>query len=98
LKNIEAVQKFEQSSSNLTKWLIWLTAVLVFLTIVIACYTVVLARKESSVVERQPTPNPTTIDGERSGGSHLDSWRFSPNSVTDNVRTIEESSDGVPGS
>jgi hypothetical protein len=51
LKNLEAVQKFEQSSSRLTRWLIGLTFVLVVLTIVIACYTVVLARKESSPAE-----------------------------------------------
>ena len=43
LQNLEAVQKFEQSSSTLTKWLIGLTVVLVILTIVIAFYTFVLA-------------------------------------------------------
>src|SRR5882762_8598457 len=53
LENLEAVRKFEQSSSKLTKWLIGLTVVLVILTIVIACYTVVLARKESSISESQ---------------------------------------------
>ena len=46
LQNIEAVQNFEASSSTLTKWIIWLTAVLVILTIVIAYYAVVLARSE----------------------------------------------------
>src|SRR5258708_2126687 len=55
LQNLEAVQKFEQSSSNLTKWLIWLTVVLVILTIVIACYTVVLARKETFAGKHQST-------------------------------------------
>jgi hypothetical protein len=53
LKNLEAVEKFEKSSSTLTKWLIGFTAVLVILTVVIAIYTVVLARKEPS--ERQST-------------------------------------------
>lgn len=48
LENLEAVQKFEESSSKLTKWLIGLTVVLVILTIVIACYTVVLARSAES--------------------------------------------------
>ena|SRR5438046_2224982 len=43
LENLEAVRKFEQSSSTLTKWLIGLTVVLVILTIVIAFYTFVLA-------------------------------------------------------
>ena len=46
LQNIEAVQKFEASSSNLTNWLIWLTIVLVALTIVITYYTYVLAHSE----------------------------------------------------
>ncbi len=55
LKNLEAVQKFEQSSSKLTKWLIGFTVVLVILTIVIAFYTVVLARKEPSIGQRQST-------------------------------------------
>lgn len=44
LKNLGAVQKFEQSSSRLTGWLIGLTAALVLLTIVIACLTFLLAR------------------------------------------------------
>jgi len=44
LQNIEAVQKFEKSSSRLTWWLIGLTVVLVVLTVVTAAYTVVLAR------------------------------------------------------
>ena len=51
LQNLEALQKFEQSSSKLTKWLIGLTVVLLILTIVIAFYTIVLARKESSLAE-----------------------------------------------
>ncbi len=46
LQNLEAVQKFERSSSNLTKWIVSLTAVLVLLTIVIAYYSFVLARAE----------------------------------------------------
>jgi hypothetical protein len=54
LQHLQALQKFEQSSSKLTKWLIWLTVILVILTIVIACYTVVLARKETSVAGHQP--------------------------------------------
>jgi hypothetical protein len=44
LQNLEAVQKFEKSSSRLTWWLIGLTGVLVILTIVIAAYTSLLAR------------------------------------------------------
>jgi hypothetical protein len=48
LQNLEAVQKFEQSSSRLTKWLVGLTAALVILTIVITCYTIVLARSAES--------------------------------------------------
>ena len=48
LQNLEAVQKFEESSRKLTKWLIGLTAALVILRIVITCYTVVLARSAES--------------------------------------------------
>jgi hypothetical protein len=44
LQNLQAVQKFEKSSSRLTWWLIGLTGVLVVLTIVIAAYTALLAR------------------------------------------------------
>jgi hypothetical protein len=44
LQNIEAVQTFETSSSNLTKWVIGLTVALVVLTVVIAVFTVILAR------------------------------------------------------
>jgi len=51
LQNLQALQKFEQSSGKLTKWLIGLTVVLVILTIVIAFYTVVLARKELCISE-----------------------------------------------
>jgi hypothetical protein len=43
LQNIEAVQKFERSSSKLTGWIIGLTLALVALTVVIAYYTYVLA-------------------------------------------------------
>lgn len=78
LKNLQGVQKFEQSSSKLTKWLIWLTAVLVILTIVIACYTVVLARKESSGAKGQVTSH-------ASANNSLGPWnaKFSiPGSVT----------------
>lgn len=59
LEDLEAVRKFEQSSSKLTQWLIGLTAALVILTIVIALYTVVLARKEPSV-QRQSTSQAST--------------------------------------
>jgi hypothetical protein len=48
LQDLRALQNFERSSSKLTRWLIWLTAVLVVLTILIAFYTFVLARKEPS--------------------------------------------------
>ncbi|SRR5258705_368704 len=58
LKNLDAVQRFEQSSSKLTKWLIWLTGILVVLTIVIACYTVVLARREPSQASTKKTLGP----------------------------------------
>jgi hypothetical protein len=44
LQNLEAVQRFEKSSSRLTLWLLGLTVVLTVLTVVIAFYTVVLAR------------------------------------------------------
>jgi hypothetical protein len=42
LQNIEAVQKFERSSSRLTGWIIGLTLALVALTVVIAYYSYVL--------------------------------------------------------
>lgn len=45
LQNLEAVEKFDKSSSRLTWCLIGLTFVLISLTVVIAFYTVVLARK-----------------------------------------------------
>lgn len=44
LRNLEAVQQFEKSSSQLTWVIIGLTGVLVILTVVIAVYTAVLAR------------------------------------------------------
>lgn len=44
LQSLEAIQRFERSSSRLTGWLIGLTGVLVALTIVIVYYTFVLAR------------------------------------------------------
>jgi len=44
LQNLEAVQKFEKSSSRLTWWLVGLTVGLFILTVVITFYTVVLAR------------------------------------------------------
>src|ERR1700693_5159132 len=40
LQNLDAVQRFEHSSSSLTKWLIGLTIALVILTVVVAGYTV----------------------------------------------------------
>jgi hypothetical protein len=49
LQNLEAVQKFENSSSRLTQWLIGLTGVLLLLTVVIAWYSYVLARTEKKV-------------------------------------------------
>jgi len=45
LQNLEAVQKFEKSSSRLTRWLIGLTIVLVVLTLVISYFSFVLAGK-----------------------------------------------------
>ena len=44
LQTLEAIQKFESSSSRLTGWLIALSVILVVLTVVIAFYTVLLAR------------------------------------------------------
>ena|SRR5712692_9385696 len=43
LQNLEATQRFEQSSRKLTKWLISLTAVLVALTLIIAYFSFLLA-------------------------------------------------------
>lgn len=42
LQNLEAVQKFEKSSSTLTWWLIGLTGALVLLTIAVVFYSYVL--------------------------------------------------------
>jgi hypothetical protein len=44
LQNIEAVQKFEQSSSMLTWWLIGMTGALVVMTAALVYYTYVLAK------------------------------------------------------
>ncbi len=49
LQNLEAIQKFEKSSSKLTGWLIAFTVVLVVLTVVITSYTVLLVRIEQQV-------------------------------------------------
>jgi hypothetical protein len=46
LQNLEAVQQFENSSSKLTRWVVWLTVVLLILTGVIVWYSRVLARAE----------------------------------------------------
>ena len=43
LQNLEAVQKFEKSSSTLTWWLIGLTGALVLLTVAVVYYSHVLA-------------------------------------------------------
>jgi hypothetical protein len=51
LQNIEAVQKFENSSSKLTKWLLALTIGLVVLTGVLSYFTVLRTSKG-----RIPTP------------------------------------------
>ncbi len=69
LQSLQAVQKFEDSSRKLTKWLIGLTVVLVILTIVIAFYTIVLARKESSVAEHQ------VISSQASAKKTLGPWK-----------------------
>src|SRR5690348_4814198 len=45
-ENIGAVQKFEQSSSRLAKWLVWLTAALVALTLAVVYYSSLLVRFE----------------------------------------------------
>jgi hypothetical protein len=52
LEQIWAVQRFEESSSKLTRclirltrWLIIMTALLVFLTITLTYFTIILARK-----------------------------------------------------
>jgi hypothetical protein len=55
LQNLEAVQKFETSSSKLTQWLIGLTVVLLLLTGVIAWYSYVLARAEKKVAVASPS-------------------------------------------
>lgn len=44
LQNLEAIQNFENSSSELTRWLIGFTIARVVLTVIIAYYTVPLAR------------------------------------------------------
>jgi hypothetical protein len=44
LQNLKAIQKFGESSSKLTRWLIALAVVLVILTGVIASYTFVLVK------------------------------------------------------
>ena len=44
LQNIEAVQKFEQSSSILTWWLIGMTGALVLMTAALVYYTYVLTK------------------------------------------------------
>lgn len=44
LSNLEAVQRFERSSSKVTKCLVWVTVALVLLTVAIVYYTFVLAR------------------------------------------------------
>ena len=44
LQNLEAIQKFERSSSKLTGWLIGLTVVLVLLTGVLVEYAILLER------------------------------------------------------
>ena len=40
-----AIQRFDESSRKLTRWLIGLTAVLIILTIVIAAFTILLWRR-----------------------------------------------------
>ena len=59
LQNLEAVRKFKQSSSKLTKWLIGFTVVLVILTIAITFYTVVLSLKG------HPFPKTTSVYAHR---------------------------------
>jgi hypothetical protein len=44
LWNLEVVQRFERSSSKLTKCLVWVTVALVLLTVAIAYYSFVLAK------------------------------------------------------
>jgi len=76
LQNIEAVRKFEQSSSKLTKWLVGFTVVLVFLTIVIACYTVVLARKEPFISDvKQLEERTRQLEAERTKNANDDDVR-----------------------
>jgi hypothetical protein len=53
LQNIEAVQKFDESSSKLTKWIIGMTVILVVLTIVIAYYSFVLGQAEKKQSDGQ---------------------------------------------
>jgi hypothetical protein len=51
LQNLEAVQKFEKSSSRLTWVLIALTVALVVLTVAVAYYSYALAHAEKKTVE-----------------------------------------------
>ena len=44
-ENRSAIQRFDESSRRLTRWLIGLTVVLVILTIVIAAFTILLWRR-----------------------------------------------------
>jgi hypothetical protein len=53
LQNLEAIQKFETSSSKLAKALVWLTVVLLLLTLVIAYYSFVLAQAEKKRTDGQ---------------------------------------------
>jgi hypothetical protein len=76
LKNLEAVQKFELSSSRLTKWLIGLTVMLVVLTIVITCYTVVLALKEPIISDvKQLEERTRQLEAERTKNANDDDVR-----------------------
>src|SRR5713226_4414039 len=59
LQKLEAVQKFERSSSRLTWWLIGLTGALVVLTVAVVYYSYVLAA-QSRVGGSSAAPKPET--------------------------------------
>lgn len=55
LQNLQAVQQFEKSSSELTRWLIGLTAALVLLTFAVVYFSYVLAQAGKKIEPRSQT-------------------------------------------
>ncbi len=60
LQNLEAVQKFEKSSSRLTSWLIGLTGALLVLTLAVVYYSHLLLRSETKTNEASTASRPET--------------------------------------